>query len=119
MMRPLSYSLNFLPTPDLQQSGAFITCLADDGCVLADAGVVAATAGVLAEDPEDVLVAHDQVRHGASRPAVVLEDGEPFLEAQRAGERLSGHRPVSKPAPGFPELAPGPTLVFRSAFSIV
>lgn len=61
----------------------FTTCLADDGRVLADARVVTAAADVLAEDPEGVLVAHDQVGHGAAGPAVVLVDGEPLLEAQR------------------------------------
>lgn len=96
---------------DVQRRG-FVTCLADDGRVLADACFVAAAADVLAEDPEGVLVAHDQVGHGAAGPAVVLEDGEPLLEEQREGERLSGTGPGRKPDPG-------PTLVFRSAFSIV
>lgn len=68
--------------------GGFITCLADDGRVLADTRVVTAAADVLAEDPEGVLVAHDQVGHGAAGPAVVLVDGEPLLEAQREREEV-------------------------------
>lgn len=77
--------------------GGFTTCLADDSRVLADARVVTAAADVLAEDPEGVLVAHDQVGHGAAGPAVVLVDGEPLLEAQRESRSC----PIRKPAAGF------------------
>lgn len=65
------------------ESQPFSTCFADDGRVLADARIVAAATYVLAENSEGILVAHDQVGHGAAGPAVVLVDGEPLLEPQR------------------------------------
>lgn len=65
------------------ESQPLSTCFGDDGRVLADARIVAAATYVLAEDSEGILVAHDQVGHGAAGPAVVLVDGEPLLEPQR------------------------------------
>lgn len=65
------------------ESQPFSTCFGDDGRVLADARIVAAATHVLAEHSEGILVAHDQVGHGAAGPAVVLVDGEPLLEPQR------------------------------------
>lgn len=59
--------------------GVFITCLGNDGVVLADAGLVAVAADVFAEHSEGILVPHDQVRHGAAGPTVVLVDREPIL----------------------------------------
>lgn len=57
----------------------FITCFGNDGRVLADAGLVAEAADVFAEHSEGILVPHDQVRHSAAGPAVVLIDREPLL----------------------------------------
>lgn len=56
-----------------------ITCFHDDGRVVADSGLVAEATDVFTEHLETVLVAHDQVRHGAAGPAVVLEHREPLL----------------------------------------
>lgn len=67
--------------------GDFITCFGNDGGVLADARLVAEAADVFAEDAKGVLVAHDQVRHGAAGPAVVLVDREPPLMCERDGQR--------------------------------
>lgn len=59
--------------------GDFITCFGNDGSVLADAGFVAEATDVFAEHSKGILVPHDQVRHGAAGPAVVLIDREPLL----------------------------------------
>lgn len=59
--------------------GDFITCFGDDGGVLADSRVVAEATDVFAEHSERILVPHDQVRHSAAGPAVVLVDREPLL----------------------------------------
>lgn len=57
----------------------FITGFGNNGSVLADARLVAEATDVFAEHSKRILVAHDQVRHSAAGPAVVLIDHEPFL----------------------------------------
>lgn len=57
----------------------FITCFGNDGGVLADAGHVAEATDVFAEHSKGILVPHDQVRHSAAGPAVVLIHREPLL----------------------------------------
>lgn len=66
----------------------FITCFGDDSGILADANRVAEATDVFAEHSKGILVPHDQVRHSAAGPAVVLIDREPFLmrERERGGE---------------------------------
>lgn len=57
----------------------FITCFGNDGGVLADARLIAEATDVFAEHSKGILVPHDQVRHSAAGPAVVLIDHEPLL----------------------------------------
>lgn len=68
-------------------AGIFITCFGNDGGVLADARLVAEATDVFAEHSERKLVPHDQVRHSAAGPAVVLIDREPLLMRERQIER--------------------------------
>lgn len=57
----------------------FITCFGNDSGVLADASLIAEATDVFAEHSERILVPHDQVRHSAAGPAVVLIYREPLL----------------------------------------
>lgn len=57
----------------------YITGFGNDGGVLADASLVAEATDVFAEHSKGILVPHDQVRHSAAGPAVVLIHREPFL----------------------------------------
>lgn len=57
----------------------FITCFGNDGGVLADARLVTEATDVFAEHSKGILVPHDQVRHSAAGPAVMLIDREPLL----------------------------------------
>lgn len=57
----------------------FITCFGNDGSVLADARLIAEATDVFAEHSKGILVPHDQVRHSAAGPVVVLIDREPLL----------------------------------------
>ena len=59
--------------------GDNFTCFGDSGSVLADARNVAEATDVFAEHSKGILVPHDQVRHSAAGPAVVLKDCEPIL----------------------------------------
>lgn len=59
--------------------GDFITCFGNDGGVLADARLIAEATDVFAVHSKGILVPHDQVRHSAAGPAIVLIDREPLL----------------------------------------
>lgn len=72
--------------PDLAE-GRGHTRLGDPSRVLGEAGGVAEPADVLAENSEIVLVAHDEVGHGAVGLAVVLIDVEPLLACGQGGAR--------------------------------
>ena len=65
----------------------FITCFGNDGGVLASARLVAEATDVFAVHSKGILVPHDQVRHSAAGPAVVLINQEPLLMWERQTER--------------------------------
>lgn len=80
-----------IPLKCVTLCGDFITRFSNDGSVLADAGLIAEAADVFAEHSKGILVPHDQVRHSAAGPVVVLIDREPLLmwESERHRRRES------------------------------
>ena len=64
------------------------TCLDDPGCVLGDARQVAEPTDVFGVNSEIVLVAHDEIGHGAGGVPVALINREPLL--QRGGQGRAG-----------------------------
>lgn len=74
----------------------FITCFSNDGSVLADARLITEATDVFAEHSKGILVPHDQVRHSAAGPAVVLIDREPLLMWERKRERERGEAEVQR-----------------------
>lgn len=86
----LSIKSNTIVLQRAELCGDFITCFGNDSGVLADARLIAEATDVFAERSKGILVPHDQVRHSAAGPAVVLVDREPLLMCEREGEVQRG-----------------------------
>lgn len=59
------------------------TCFGDDSGVFADASIIAHATDVLTEHTEGVFIPHHQIRHGATRSAIVFKNSEPLLKQVR------------------------------------